>query len=46
MVIIADLVHSVLSDINNDSIIERVRKSVLELADSFPLYKEILYEMS
>ena len=46
MVIIADLINSVLSNIDNDSIIEKVKKSVIELTDSFPLYKEILYEMS
>ena len=46
MVIIADLINSVLSNIGNDSIIEKVKKSVVELTDSFPLYKEILHEMS
>ena len=46
MIFIANLIDSVLSDINNDVAIQDVKKSVIELTDSFPLYKEILHEMS
>ena len=46
MKIIAHLIDNVLSDINNETIIQKTRDSVLELCNEFPLYKEMCYEMS
>ena len=46
MKIIAHLIDNVLSDINNETIAQKTRDSVLELCNEFPLYKEMCYEMS
>ena len=41
MLIIADLINKVLSNIESDSIIKEVKLQVQELCDAFPLYKHI-----
>jgi len=41
MLIIADLINKVLSNIESDSIIKEVKHQVQELCDAFPLYKHI-----
>ena len=46
MEIIANIIHDVISNIDNDSIIDKNRIKVLDLCKNFPLYKELLYEMS
>ena len=45
MKLIANLIHDVLSDIDNDDRIERTKYKVTELCQEFPLYKEMSYEM-
>ena len=45
MKLIANLIHDVLSDIDNDDRIERTKYKVTELCQEFPLYKEMFYEM-
>ena len=46
MVIIANIIHDVLSDIDNSSTIISNKSRVLELCENFPLYKELEYAMS
>ena len=46
MKLIADLIHGVLSDIDNNDIIKKTRYRVIELCQEFPLYKAIYHEMS
>ena len=46
MKVIASLIDNVLSNIDNESILEKTRNSVLEICDEFPLYKEMSFEMS
>ena len=41
MIVIAQLIHKVLSDIENEIILSEVRSSVKELADSFQLYDSL-----
>ena len=45
MVIIADIMHDILSDIDNNSIIDKNKPKVLDLCEKFPLYKELEYAM-
>ena len=46
MVLIADIIHNILSDIDNNSIIDNNRPKVLDICKNFPLYKELVYAMS
>ena len=46
MVIIANIIHDVLSDIDNSSTIISNKSRVLELCENFPLYKELEHAMS
>ena len=46
MVIIADIIHDILSDIDNSSTIISNKSKVLELCENFPLYKELEHAMS
>ena len=46
MKIIAGLIDKVLSNIDNESRMNEVRNSVLDLCNQFPLYKEKYHEMS
>ena len=46
MKLIASLIHNILSDISNESNVQKTRDSVLELCNEFPLYKEMCHEMS
>ena len=41
MILIADLIHKVLSNIDNDKIIKDVQKEVIDLCNSFKLYKTL-----
>jgi glycine hydroxymethyltransferase len=43
---IAVLIDTVIKNIDNEIIISNVRKEVLELCGSFPLYEELKYELS
>ena len=43
---IAELIHKVLSNIDNESVFKTVQSEILELCDNFPLYGEMSYEMS
>ena len=45
MVIIADIIHDILSDIDNNNIIDKNKPKVLDLCEKFPLYKELEYAM-
>ena len=45
MVIIADIIHDILSDIDNNIIIDKNKPKVLDLCEKFPLYKELEYAM-
>ena len=46
MKLIASLIHNILSDISNESNVQKTRDSVLELCNEFPLYKEMYHEVS
>ncbi len=46
MKLIAELIHDVLSNINDDTVIKKTRGSVRELCQNFPIYKEFNHEMS
>ena len=46
MKLIANLIHNVLSNIDDEDTIQNTRNSVVELCQNFPLYKEIYHEMS
>ena len=46
MKVIAHLIDSVLSNIDNEVVMQKTRDSVLELCSEFPLYKEMCYEVS
>mgnify|MGYP003983034961 CR=1 FL=1 len=41
MKLIAGLIYSVIKNIDDDSVIEKVNKKVIELCDEFPLYPEL-----
>ena len=45
MVLIADIIHDVLSDIDNSTIIDSSKTKVLDICKNFPLYKELVYAM-
>jgi glycine hydroxymethyltransferase len=45
MMIIADIIHNILSDVDNNSIIDNNKPKVLDLCKKFPLYKELTYAM-
>ena len=42
---IAELIHKVLSKIDNEDIVKSTQLDVLELCKRFPLYSEMSYEM-
>ncbi len=46
MMMIADIIHDVLSDVDSASKIASNRSKVLELCENFPLYKELEHAMS
>ena len=46
MKIIAKLINDVLSNINDDSVINKTKSTVMELCQQFPIYEELHYEMS
>jgi len=46
MKLIAELIHDVLSNINDDTVIKKTRGFVRELCQNFPIYKEFNHEMS
>ena len=46
MKIIAKLINDVLSNVNDDSVINKTKSTVMELCQQFPIYEELHYEMS
>ena len=45
MIFIANIIHDILSDIDNNSVIEHNKPKVLDLCKNFHLYKELTYAM-